>query len=203
MFGCATLLACSRRGVATTVSGIGGAVTYRLMRGPSAPMFDTWQHWFASDFVGIIAVAPLVVGLAAVVRRPSPRSEVIEGTLGLLALALVTGLIISLPRVLWETVFPITWLFPVLVWLAARGRPAFSAAGAFLVSVTIVLTTILGIGHFGDPSHPINDRILGCPSGHSGCDAQRIRTCRDICPAEGECGKPRSLKHDAGARARQ
>ena len=150
---------------ATTVSGIGGAATYRLMRGPSAPMLDSWQHWFASDFVGIIAVAPLVVGLAAVVRRPSPRSEVIEGTLGLLALALVTGLIISLPRVLWETVFPITWLFPVLVWLAARDRPAFSAAGAFLVSITIVVTTILGIGHFGDPSHPINERVLGAQAG--------------------------------------
>ena len=150
---------------ATTVSGVGGAVTYRLMRGASASMLDSWQHWFASDFVGIIAVAPLVVGLAAVVRRPSPRSEVIEGTLGVLALALVTGLIISLPRVLWETVFPITWLFPVLVWLAARDRPAFSAAGAFLVSITIVLTTILGIGHFGDPSHPINDRILGAQAG--------------------------------------
>ena len=151
--------------VATTVSGIGGAVTYRLMRGASASMLDSWQHWFASDLTGIIAVAPLVVGLAAVVRRPSPRSEVIEGTLALLALALMTGLIISLPRVLWETVFPITWLFPVLVWLAARARPAFSAAGAFLVSITIVVTTILGIGHFGDPSHPINDRILGAQAG--------------------------------------
>src|SRR5215471_661630 len=151
--------------IATTVSGIGGAVTYRLMRGPSAPMIDTWQHWFASDFVGIIAVAPLVIGIAAVVRRPSPWNEVIEGTLGLLAIALVTGLIISLPRGLWETVFPITWLFPVLAWLAARARPAFSAAGAFVVSITIVLTTILGIGYFGDPSNPINDRILGAQAG--------------------------------------
>jgi len=150
---------------ATTVSGIGGAITYRLMRGPSAPIFDTWQHWFASDFVGIIAVAPLVTGFAAVVRRPSPRSEVIEGTLGLLAIALVTGIIISLPRALWETLFPITWLFPALAWLAARARPAFSAAGAFLVSITIVLTTILGIGHFGDPSSPIDDRILGAQAG--------------------------------------
>jgi signal transduction histidine kinase len=146
---------------ATTVSGIGGAVTYRLMRGPSAPMLDSWQHWFASDFVGIIAVAPLVVGLAAVVRRPSPRSEIIEGTWALLALALMTGLIISLPRELWETVLPITWLFPILAWLAARARPAFSAAGAFVVSIAVFLTTVVGIGHFGDPSHPINDRILG------------------------------------------
>src|SRR5262245_12670844 len=151
--------------VATTVSGVGGAVTYRLMGGPSAPMLDTWQHWFASDFVGIVAVAPLVIGLAAIVRRPSPRSEVIEGTLGLLALALMTGLIISLPRGFWETVFPITWLFPVLAWLAARARPAFSAAGAILVSMMIVLTTILGIGHFGDPSQAIDDRILNAQAG--------------------------------------
>jgi signal transduction histidine kinase len=147
--------------IGTTVSGIGGAVTYRLMRGPSAAMLESLQHWFASDFVGIIAVAPLVIGLAAVVRRPSPWSEVIEGTMGLLAIALVTAIVISLPRALWETLFPITWLFPVLAWLAARARPAFSAAGAFLVSITIVLTTILGIGHFGDHNSPINDRILG------------------------------------------
>jgi integral membrane sensor domain MASE1 len=89
---------------ATIVSGIGGAVTYRLMRGPSAPVLNTWQHWFASDAIGIIAVAPLVIGLAAVARRPSPRSEVIEGVLALLALAVMTVIIIFLPRELWETV---------------------------------------------------------------------------------------------------
>ena len=62
--------------VGTSVSGIGGAVTYRVLRGPSAPMLETWQHWFASDAIGIIAVAPLMIGLTAIVRRPSPRSEV-------------------------------------------------------------------------------------------------------------------------------
>jgi len=150
---------------ATVVSGIGGAATYRLMQGPSAPMLNTWQHWFASDFVGIIAVAPLVIGLAAVVRRPSPRSEAIEGTLTLVALALMSVFIILLPRELWETVLPVTWLFPILAWLAARYRPAFSAAGAFVFSITIVLTTILGKGHFGDPSLPIADRVLGAQAG--------------------------------------
>src|SRR6516162_3171981 len=150
-----------RQSPGTIVSGIGGAVTYRLMRGPSAPMLMTWQHWFASDFVGIIAVAPLVIALAAVVRRPSPRSEVIEGMLALAALVVLTGFIISLPRESWETVFPITGLFPIFLWLAARCRPAFSAAGAFLVSMTIVWTTVLGIGHFGDPSLSIDERVLG------------------------------------------
>ena len=147
------------------VSGIGGAVTYRSWHGPSVPMLTTWQHWFASDTIGIIAVAPLVIGLANVVRWPSPRSEVIEGTLALVALAVMSGLIIPLPHEPWDDVLPITWFFPILLWLAARCRPAFSAMGAFMVSMTIVWTTVLGIGFFGDPSLPITERILGAQAG--------------------------------------
>src|SRR6516162_4811290 len=145
----------------TSVSGIGGAVTYRLLRGPSAPLLETWQHWFASDAIGIIAVAPLVIGLAAVVRRPSPRSEMIEGTLAVVALAVMTGLIIPLPHEPWDDLLPITWSFPILFWLAARCRPAFSAVAAFIVSITIVWTTVLGIGFFGDPHFPITERVMG------------------------------------------
>ena len=149
----------------TVVSGIGGAVVYRLLQGPSAAMLNTWGHWFASDAVGIIAVAPLVIGLASLVRRQPPLSEVFEGILALVALAVTAAFIISLPRQLWETVFPITWLFPILLWLAARCEPSFSAAGVFLVSMAIVWTTILGKGHFGDPSLQITDRVLGAQAG--------------------------------------
>jgi signal transduction histidine kinase len=46
------------------------------------------------------------------------------------------------------------------LWLAARSRPAFAAAAAFIVSGTIVWTTIFGIGHFGDPSLSITNRVL-------------------------------------------
>src|SRR3974390_1194865 len=131
------------------------------MRGPSAPLLETWQHWFASDAIGIIAVAPLVIGLARLVRRPSPRSEVIEGTLALVALAAITALIIPLPHEPWDDLLPITCLFPLLFWRAARCRPAFSALGAFMVSMTIVWTTVLGIGFFADPSFPITERVMG------------------------------------------
>ena len=138
-----------------------GAFIYRLLRGPSASILETWQHWFASDAIGIIAVAPLVIGCVSVVRRPSSRSEVIEGTLALAALAVMTGLIIPLRHEPWDDLLPITWLFPILLWLAARCRPAFSAAGAFLVSMAIVWTTVLGIGFFGDPNFLITERVLG------------------------------------------
>jgi signal transduction histidine kinase len=144
----------------TVVSGVGGAVTYRLLHGPSAAMLTTWQHWFASDVVGIVAVAPLVIGLAVILRVPPRRSELGEGIAALAATGVMTGIIIFLSQESWDTILPIAWLLPTLLWLAARCRPVFAAAGAFIVSGTIVLTTIFGIGHFGSPTLSMGDRIL-------------------------------------------
>jgi signal transduction histidine kinase len=146
--------------VGTVISGIGGAVAYKLFHSPTAPMLTTWRHWFASDAVGVVAVAPLVLGLAAAAREPPPRREFIEGTAALVVLAVMTAIIISLPQEPWDTVVPGALLFPMLLWLAARCRPVFAAAGAFMVSLTIVWTTIFGIGHFGDNDLPIDGRIL-------------------------------------------
>jgi signal transduction histidine kinase len=144
----------------TAVSGIGGAVTYRLLHGTSAAVLTTWQHWFASDVVGILAVAPLVIGLAAALRAPPPRGELFEGAAALAALIIMSAVVMSVPQESWERVLPIAWLFPILLWLAARCRPIFSAAAGFIVSSAIVWTTIFGIGHFGDPGLPMANRIL-------------------------------------------
>jgi signal transduction histidine kinase len=144
----------------TAISGIGGALGYKLFHSPGVSMLTTWRHWFASDVVGIIAVAPLVIGLAAAARERPPRGELVEGTVALLILAAMTAVIISLPQEPWQTVVPGALLFPTLLWLAARCRPLFAASGAFLVSLTVVWTAILGIGHFGDVNLPIDDRIL-------------------------------------------
>ena len=135
--------------VGTALSAIGGAVTYKLFH-PAATLVTTWQHWFASDVIGIIIVAPLIIGLTAAVRRPPPRSELIEGATALLTLAVMTGIAILLPWQAWETVLPVALLFPMLLWVAARCRPVFAAAAAFLVSITIVVTAVFDIGHFGD-----------------------------------------------------
>jgi signal transduction histidine kinase len=146
--------------VGTVVSGIGGAVAYRLFHSSDTPMFTTWWHWFASDAIGIIAVAPLVIGLAAAARNPPPRHELIEGTTALGLLAAMTGIIILLPKSPWQTLVPGALLFPMLLWLAARCRPVFAAAGAFMVSLTVVWATIFGIGHFGDPAFTLDELIL-------------------------------------------
>jgi signal transduction histidine kinase len=145
--------------VGTAVSGIGGAVTYRLFSGPAAEMLTTWQHWFASDAIGIVIVAPLVIELAAALRHPPPRSERIDGATALGALAVMTAIAIALPQEPWETVVPVALLFPILMWITARCRPVFAAAAAFLVSTTVVSTAVLGLGHFGDSSLAFADRI--------------------------------------------
>ena len=74
-------------------------------------------------------------------------------------------IVIALPAEPWTTVVPIALLFPVLLWIAARCRPVFAAAAAFIVTLAIVWTTTIGIGHFGDPGLPMADRVLAARAG--------------------------------------
>jgi integral membrane sensor domain MASE1 len=164
--------------VATTASGVGGMVAFKLFHGPAAPLWITWQHGLASDALGIITVAPVVIGLARALREPPPRSEIIEGVAALVALAATIVFVILLPFEPWQAVRPAVLLFPVLLWLAARCQPVFPAAGAFIVSLTIVWATTFGTGQLvnptfpigiGDPTVPISSRILAAEIAIAAC----------------------------------
>ena len=144
----------------TAVSGIGGAIVFRFFHNSTTPLWITWQHWFASDGLGIIAVAPLVIGLASAARDRPPLSELLEGTLTVMALALVSALAIFLSSDLLANVGPVAVLFAPMLWLAARCRPVFAAAAAFIVSLSIVWTTTFGIGYFGNPALSLGERVL-------------------------------------------
>jgi signal transduction histidine kinase len=141
------------------VSGIGGALTFRVFHGATTPILTTWQHWFASDGLGIITVAPLLTELASASRDRPPLSELVEGALAVAALALVSGLAIFLRSELLANVGPVAVLFAPLLWLAARCRPVFAAAAALIVSLSIVWTTTFGIGYFGNPGLSIEKRV--------------------------------------------
>jgi signal transduction histidine kinase len=123
-------------------------------------MLTTWQHWFASDGLGIITVAPLLIELASAWRDRPSLSELAEGALAVAALALVSGLGIFLHSELLATVGPVAVLFAPLLWLAARCRPVFAAAAAFIVSLSIVWTTTFGIGYFGNPALSVAERVM-------------------------------------------
>ena len=144
----------------TAPSSLAAAVASRLCLGPAAPILTTWLHWWTGVAVGVVTVAPLIIGFCAAMRDPPSRSEQIEGAGGLLTLAAMTGVMITLPRQLWETVVPGALLFPVLLWLAARCRPVFAAGGVLMVSAAVTWATDLGIGHLGNTGLPVDYRIL-------------------------------------------
>jgi PAS domain S-box-containing protein len=151
--------------VATAVSGIGGALGFALFHDATASILVTWQNWFASDALGIVTIAPLVIGLASAAREPPARSEIIEGLVALASLIVMSVIVIALPQEPWTTAVPIALLFPVLLWIAARCRPVFAAAAAFIVTLAIVGTTTIGIGHFGSPGLPMQERVLAARAG--------------------------------------
>lgn len=144
----------------TAPSSLGGAVASRLFLGPEVQILTTWLHWWTGVAVGVMTVAPVVIGFSAAMRDPPPRSEQIEGAAGLLTLVAMTGVVLSLPQQLWETVVPGALLFPMLLWLAARCRPVFAAGGVLMVSLTIAWTTIFGIGHFANTGLTVDYRIV-------------------------------------------
>src|SRR5258706_11224295 len=69
--------------VGTSVSGIAGTVGFVLFHGSAASPLVIWLHWFSSDAIGIITVAPLAIGLASLARNLPPRREIAEGVLAL------------------------------------------------------------------------------------------------------------------------
>jgi len=144
----------------TAPSSLGGAVASRLFLGPEAEILHTWMHWWTGVAVGVVTVAPVVIGFSAAIREPALPSEQVEGAAGLLTLAAMTGVVLSLPERLWETVVPGALLFPVLLWLAARCRPVFAAAGVLVVSLTIAWTTVFDIGHFANTGLTVDYRIM-------------------------------------------
>jgi len=151
-------------GVATLVSGVGGAAGFALFHGSEAPFLATWLHWFASDAVGVVAVAPLVIGIVCALRDVPDLSELVEGVCILAVLALASLLGFGWPTDHWFTILPLAMLLPLVVWPAARCAPVFAAAAVFILALVIIWTVTFGVGRLGDTSVPISDRLLAAQS---------------------------------------
>jgi signal transduction histidine kinase len=146
--------------VATAISGIVGTLGFRLFHGSPTSFLTVWHHWFLSDAIGIVTVAPLLIGLFAALRDPPPPNEISEGAAMLVLLVIASGIIVLLPREPWMAVLPAGLFFPLLLWVTARCRPVFAAAAAFVVTLMLVWTTTFGIGILGDPTIPVTERII-------------------------------------------
>jgi integral membrane sensor domain MASE1 len=146
--------------LAPAIAAVGASGAIQLFSPSTAGFLDIWKVWFASDALGMIAVAPLVIGIAAAVRDPPSGREFLEGTLAVVAMAVANGFALAFLAGPWSLMAPGMFLFPLLLWVSSRCRPVFAAAAAFCIAATIVWTTIHEFGRYGDPTRAISDRVL-------------------------------------------
>ncbi len=146
--------------VATALSGTVATVAYKTLYASPAPVLTIWRTWFVSDALGIITIAPLLIGIFSAARdRPPPR-ETLEGLLAIVCVAALATLVLRLPSEAWAVEVIIALFFPLSLWIAARCQPGFAAAAVSIIAITVVWSTTYGTGVFGNPALPVRERVL-------------------------------------------
>jgi len=145
--------------IGAAVAAAAAAVSVSLVD-PTTSASNVWRLWFASCSLGVITVAPLVIGLGEAVRELPPRRELVEGAAALATLAVLSVLLVFLPQGPWATALPVALVFPLLLWVAVRCRPVFAAAAAFMVALAVIWSTNFSEGHFADEGLLLKNRIL-------------------------------------------
>lgn len=145
--------------VGSLVSGIPGTLGFIWFHDATVSLSTLWFHWVASDSLGTLTVAPLVIGLASLMRNVPSRRELAESALAIAVLcALCTFLVLS-PNQPWTFELATVSLCPLFVWMAARLPPGVTSAATFICAITVVLTTTFSIGMFGDSHLSFEQRI--------------------------------------------
>jgi PAS domain S-box-containing protein len=146
--------------VATATAAVPASGAMTLFGSSTAAFLDIWEVWFASDALGIITVAPVLIGVAAAVRDAPLWRELLEGTLAVVAVTASIGFLLVLLSGPWSVIGPGAFLFPLLLWLGYRCRPVFAAAAVFTIAAAIVGTTTYEFGRYGASTQPIAIRIV-------------------------------------------
>jgi PAS domain S-box-containing protein len=143
----------------TAVSGIVGTMGFVWFQGVTVSAPTIWLQWFASDALGTLTVAPLVIGLASLIRTVPSAREAVESALALAVACVLGAFLVFLPNKPWTLELATVSLCPLFVWMGARLPPGITAVATFICATTIVVTTTFAIGFFGDPRLPIEQRI--------------------------------------------
>lgn len=146
--------------IAPAVAAVPAALALQTFQLSRAPLEKLWFIWFKSDALGILVLAPVVVTLVAVWKKPPGWRITAEGTVAMLATGLATYFVTRVDPGTWPMITPGVVLFPLLLWLANRMPPFFPAAAVLLCTIVISWTAFSGQGRLGDPSVPIANRIM-------------------------------------------
>lgn len=152
-------------GIGAGLAAVAATAASVLFGQSMAQPFTTWHLWFAAHALGVVTVAPVLIGLTPASRQGLEARELTEGAVALVAVAVASALVFTLPPGPWSVFAPDAVLLPLLLWLAARCRPVFAAAAAFVIALAPAMTTIHSIGAFGDPRFPLPDRLFAAQSG--------------------------------------
>jgi PAS domain S-box-containing protein len=144
----------------TVVSGIVGTLGFVWFHGDATGSAPTiWLHWFASDALGTLTVAPLVIGSASLLRKAPTAREAAESAMALAIVWLLCALLVFSPNKPWTLELATIALCPLFVWIAARLPPGVASAATFICAITIVATTTFAVGPFGDSRMSLEQRI--------------------------------------------
>ncbi len=130
---------------------------------PHAPPFEVWHQWFRSDVIGIIGIAPLLIGLRSEAEARRPLKVHIEGLLTLAFVTAVSYVLFSVaptPDHFWTHIPPVAALFPLLLLVAARLPLVYASATVAIVTLVVVITTASGVGRFSDPVLPLSYQLM-------------------------------------------
>jgi integral membrane sensor domain MASE1 len=143
----------------TVVSGIVGTAGFVWFHRANASVPTIWLHWFASDALGTLTVAPLVIGLASLMRNVPSAREAAESALALAVVCVLCAFLVFVPNEPWTLELATISLCPLFVWIAARLPPGITTAATFICAITIVATTTFAVGIFGDSRLSFEQRI--------------------------------------------
>jgi PAS domain S-box-containing protein len=143
----------------TAVSGIVGTMGFIWFHDATVSAPTIWFHWFASDALGTLTVAPLVIGLASLARNAQSPREAAESALALAVVCALCAFLVFLPNRPWTLELATISLCPLFVWIAARLPPGIASAATFICAITIVVTTTFAVGIFGDSHLSLEQRI--------------------------------------------
>jgi PAS domain S-box-containing protein len=149
--------------VGTAIWEAVSALFLRLAHYTTAPFPQVWGGLVWANITCIVLVAPLLLGLAAAVRNPPSRRELLEGLAVLLLHALASAHAFALlPLGLghWMLLAPFTSQLPLLLWLAVRCGPLFAAAGSLVLGLSILGSFEIERGRFADAAFPFTERLL-------------------------------------------
>jgi PAS domain S-box-containing protein len=143
----------------SAVAAAGGAAAMPVFGQSTASSLSVWGGWFAADALGIMTVAPLLIGLASFSRERLLRREVIEAAGVFVALLGWMGFESALPPEHWATTVPEDLVFPLVLWAAARCRPVFTAAAVFMIAIAAAASLSYGVGPLADPRIAPDERV--------------------------------------------